>query len=279
MRVPLVSVCLITYNHEEYIRKAIESVLMQETSFDWEFIIADDCSTDGTRAILEEYKAMHPDLIRLILQEKNIGPAQNWLQLITAPKSKYIAYFEGDDYWIDTQKLKKQVNFLEKNPTFSLCHSDVEVVDKQGNPILNHHLKVWNQKNNFLDYRFAIFTPLAFSCTAVFRNVLPVNRLSMRIKAGDWMQWVLLTLRGDAKFMNEKLSAYRSGSGISVSSVWHMDFHHRTFFLLRQLSLKNQFNKNKWLFKGALYFMLLQWSKVFKNRIFSKWATKIKYDI
>ncbi|MBA3704787.1 MAG: glycosyltransferase, partial [Bacteroidetes bacterium] len=112
---------MITYNHVNYIRQAIEGVLMQNVDFTWELIIADDCSTDGTREILLEYKRKYPDFIKLILQEKNVGPRQNWFDLINAPLSKYIAYFEGDDYWTDPLKLQKQVTFLESNSNYSFC--------------------------------------------------------------------------------------------------------------------------------------------------------------
>ena len=88
---------------------------MQKVDFDYELIIADDYSTDGTREIILDYKENYPGLIKLILQKRNVGPGKNWLDLIEAPKSKYIAYFEGDDYWTDPYKLQKQVDFLEAN--------------------------------------------------------------------------------------------------------------------------------------------------------------------
>jgi glycosyltransferase involved in cell wall biosynthesis len=275
---PLLSVCLITYNHEKYIRQAIEGVLMQEVDFEWELIIADDCSTDGTRAILTEYKEKYPNRISLILQEKNVGPAQNWLDLITAPKSKYIAYFEGDDYWIDKTKLQQQIDFLEKNPGYTLCHSDVKVIDIQGAVVEDHQLKAWNHRNSFLDYRFAIFCPLAFSCTSVFTNTLPVKKLSTKVKAGDWMIWVLLTLQGDAKFIDQKLSIYRLGSGVSVGSLWYKDFHYRALFLLKQITPSNSFAKNKWLMTGVVYYLLFQMGKISRVKKLIYIADKIKFE-
>src|ERR1700753_2289863 len=99
MKSPLISVCLITYNHKPYISQAIEGALMQKLDAPWEFIIADDCSTDGAREVISAYKSANPDRIRLILQEKNVGPAKNWFDLIGAARGKYIAYFEGCAYW------------------------------------------------------------------------------------------------------------------------------------------------------------------------------------
>lgn len=124
----LISVCLITYNHAAFIRQAIEGVLMQKIDFPWEFIIADDKSTDGTTDILLEYQKKYPRLIKLLLQEKNVGPGKNWMDLISAPKGKYIAYIEGDDYWTDNYKLQKQVNFIEANPSYSICWTQYDIL-------------------------------------------------------------------------------------------------------------------------------------------------------
>ena len=121
---PLLSVCLITYNHVKYIEQAIEGVLMQKVNFPFELIIADDFSTDGTREIVEACQKKYPDLVKLILQKNNVGPAKNWIDLITYPQSKYIAYFEGDDYWTDPLKLQKQVDFLEVNPEYTVCFTN-----------------------------------------------------------------------------------------------------------------------------------------------------------
>lgn len=121
MDAPLLSVCLITYNHATYIRQAIEGVLMQQINFSWELIIADDYSTDGTREIVFEYHEKYPELIKIIPRSENVGAAKNWIELISFSRAKYIAYFEGDDYWTDPSKLQKQVDFLESNPSYGIC--------------------------------------------------------------------------------------------------------------------------------------------------------------
>ncbi len=120
----MVSVCLITFNHLDYIKEAIDGVLAQEANFPFELIIADDFSTDGTREVLLEYKRSFPDKIKLILQDRNVGPHKNWTDLILSPDSKYIAYFEGDDYWIDKKKLQKQVDILEGSPGTGMVCTD-----------------------------------------------------------------------------------------------------------------------------------------------------------
>lgn len=117
---PLLSIVTITYNHELYIRKCIEGVLMQQVNFPIEFIIAEDCSTDGTLAVCKGYAEKYPDLIKLITSENNVGAIVNERRAMKAAKGKYIAFCEGDDYWTDPLKLQKQVDFLEENPEYSV---------------------------------------------------------------------------------------------------------------------------------------------------------------
>ena len=121
---PLVSICMVTYNHEPYIAQAIEGVLMQKTNFQYELVISDDCSLDNTRKICIEYKEIYPDIIKLLLSTKNQGITQNFLSTVQACSGKYIAQCDGDDYWTDPQKLQKQVDILEKNETYSICMHD-----------------------------------------------------------------------------------------------------------------------------------------------------------
>ena len=130
MESSLLSVRLITYNHEKYIRQAIDSILAQKVNFTWDIVIADDFSTDSTRSILIEYEKKYPNLIKLILQKENVGPARNFVDLISFKTSSYIAYIEGDDYWTDSLKLQKQVDFLEKNIDYSICfHNTLELIE------------------------------------------------------------------------------------------------------------------------------------------------------
>jgi|TARA_B110000879_G_scaffold211061_1_gene302659 glycosyltransferase involved in cell wall biosynthesis len=124
---------MVTYNHEAFIREALDSVLCQNVDFTYEIVIGEDCSPDNTRAIIKEYEALHPDLIKPIYHEKNVGASRNAYEF-TLPKcqGKYIAVLEGDDYWTDPNKLQKQVDFLEENPNFSACGHQAEVIYEDG---------------------------------------------------------------------------------------------------------------------------------------------------
>jgi len=125
---PTVSVALITYNHDQFIAQAIESVLMQKTAFAVELVIGEDCSTDGTRQIVQVYARKYRNVIRILLHQKNIGMARNYEVVRQACRGKYIAWLEGDDYWRTPEKLQKQVALMEANPHYSMCGTKTQFV-------------------------------------------------------------------------------------------------------------------------------------------------------
>lgn len=131
----MVSVCCITYNHQEYIAQALESFLMQDTDFRYEIIIGEDHSTDETRAIIQKYASKYIDSIRVVRHSQNVGAIRNQLSVLGAARGKYIAMCDGDDFWTDPLKLQKQVDFLEAHPDYVICC---------------HHTKVINDKDEVI---------------------------------------------------------------------------------------------------------------------------------
>ena len=127
---PLVSINCITYNHEKYIADAIDSFLMQKTDFDFEIVIGEDCSTDNTRSIVQEYADKYPEKIVLITSDQNVGMQKNERRVFEASRGKYIAECEGDDYWTDPYKLQKQVDYMENNPDCTLCFHNADKVNE-----------------------------------------------------------------------------------------------------------------------------------------------------
>ena len=118
---PLVSIVTVTFNQERTIARTIESVLAQRVGFPVEYIISDDCSTDGTLAVCRSYQERYPDRIRVISGEKNVGAVANERRAFEAASGKYVATCEGDDYWTDPLKLQMQADFLESHPDYSVC--------------------------------------------------------------------------------------------------------------------------------------------------------------
>nr|WP_320194061.1 glycosyltransferase [uncultured Desulfobacter sp.] len=133
---PLLSVWMITYQHANYIRDALDGVLMQQTDFPFKICIGEDGSDDGTREICQEYAERHPDIIRLFLRDregderkKYTAPFMfNMVETLRACEGKYIALCEGDDYWTDPLKLQKQVEFLENNEDFAITHHKTDLL-------------------------------------------------------------------------------------------------------------------------------------------------------
>lgn len=111
------SVGILTYNQAQYIRQCLDAVLMQEVNFDYEIVIGDDASTDGTIAILEEYED-RVKTVKIIRSEKNEGISMNYKKVLSACTGDYIALCEGDDFWTDPHKLQVQVDFLESHPDY-----------------------------------------------------------------------------------------------------------------------------------------------------------------
>ena len=131
----MVSILCIAYNHEKYIKEALESFINQKTNFKFEVIVNDDCSTDNTAEIIKEYQKKYPDVIKPIFQKENqYSKGKRMLIDILLPvaKGKYFALCEGDDYWVDDNKLQKQVDFLENNSDYSLCVNNAIKIKNDG---------------------------------------------------------------------------------------------------------------------------------------------------
>lgn len=113
-----VSVAVITYNMERYLRPLLESILKQETSFSYEIVIDDDASPDNSREIIKEYQQLYPDIIKPIFRNKNVGGSKNMYGVMQRCRGEYIAILEGDDFWEDKNKLQYQADFLDGHPEY-----------------------------------------------------------------------------------------------------------------------------------------------------------------
>jgi glycosyltransferase involved in cell wall biosynthesis len=128
---PKVSVCVIAYNQQGYIRQCLQSIVEQQTNFGFELIVGDDCSRDGTRAIIEEFAREHPEIVRVVLQENNTGGVQNYLDVHALARGKYVAHVDGDDYSLPG-KLQAQVDFLDANPSCNVVWHPVDTLRADG---------------------------------------------------------------------------------------------------------------------------------------------------
>lgn len=160
--VPLVSISCITYNHAPYIRQCLDGFLMQKTTFSFEILIHDDASPDGTADIIREYEKKYPLLIKPIYQTENqysqgkTSVSATWN--FPRAKGKYIALCEGDDYWIDENKLQMQADFLEKNPEYGMCYTNFNILNQSTdtieNDLFNTNLEKYKAEYNLEDWIF-----------------------------------------------------------------------------------------------------------------------------
>ena len=132
-----VSVCVVTYNQENYIAECLESLVNQVTNFRYEIIVGEDCSTDGTRAIVQRYVEKYPDLIVPLFYKENLGPVENLKQVYKKAKGKYIAHMDGDDVALPN-KLQKQYNILEYYTECNVCSHDAFRVNVNGESLKNN---------------------------------------------------------------------------------------------------------------------------------------------
>lgn len=130
---PLVSVLCCSYNHENYIAAALESIVNQKTDFPLEVIVSDDASTDKTQSIIRQYAQKYPGIIKAVLRDKNVGVGENCYEALKKVSGKYLAICDGDDCWLDEHKLQKQITFMEAHPDFAVCCSDVRWHYADGN--------------------------------------------------------------------------------------------------------------------------------------------------
>jgi len=157
----LLSVCVRTYNQKQYLKECLDSILMQKTEFDYDIIIADDCSVDGTVDLLLEYQKKNPLIIRLLLGQ-HVGGTANLKRVIEASEAKYIALCDGDDYWTDVYKLQKQVDILESHQNCVGCFHNVLNRYENSNMKPNYFLPIdfptWNTWKDIVNKRW--FLPI-----------------------------------------------------------------------------------------------------------------------
>lgn len=207
-----VSVCIVTYNQANFIGRAIESALNQKTDFEFEILVGDDCSTDGTQDIIKHYAQQYPSRVIPVLQSKNLG--QNGLfntnETYARARGKYIAAFDGDDYWTDFDKLQKQVDFLDANPDFSTCFHNALVTFEDGTP--PHLLNAPDQQVEYTTEDLIGEDEIWFMATSsvMFWNVIKTYPdWFYKSVSGDIPRYVLFSKYGKIGYLPDVMSVYR----------------------------------------------------------------------
>lgn len=212
---PLVSILCDAYNHEKFIKEALDGFLNQKTTFPFEIIVHDDASTDKTPAILKEYAEKYPLIVKCILQKENqYSKKINFWSDITFPmaKGKYIALCEGDDYWIDEFKLQKQVDFLENNSDYVIAWTDY--LNRKDTELVPNDFKDILPEVYTIDFN-TIFQPYCtYTLTCVFKKdaVDPLDYKKFKYGKDNTL-YALALCHGKGAFMNFQGGVYRLHSG------------------------------------------------------------------
>jgi glycosyltransferase involved in cell wall biosynthesis len=208
---PVATVLMLAYNHSPYIRQSIESIVNQKTSFPFELIIGEDCSTDDTRKIVLDYGREYPEIVRAITSERNVGGRANLRRVEEACRGEYVAYCEGDDYWHEQDKLQRQITFLESHPDYALVHSDFRTYNVQSGKMaprtlgLREDLDDADAFNDIISGRRIVFTLTACMPRAVLETVLRECRecYDPRFLMGDTQRWLEIARKGKVKYFSE----------------------------------------------------------------------------
>lgn len=194
----VVSILCITYNHEKYIRRTLEGFLNQITSFKYEILIHDDASTDKTAEIIKEYAVKYPDKIKTIFQKENqYSKGKSGLNiLIKWASGKYLAFCEGDDYWITEDKLEKQVKILEEKRECVACSHNEIVVNENEEPFGNKYQLIYREKEDKIYDKKTLIDRCKFSHSA---SLLIRRKLYLDMSDDVWEDYVDIKANGDMK--------------------------------------------------------------------------------
>ena len=217
----LVSICVITYNQDIYIRKCLDSILMQDVNFCYEIIVGDDCSTDSTRSILLSYRDRYPKTIIPVFSDKNTGISANYKRVLNKCRGDYIALCEGDDYWIEDTRLQKQVDFLETHPNYGFVGGNAGILmgekitfepyDYIPKPIMEGE---WELYGDVLDY--AKFGPVTRTVTLCFRKAIIEPYIGIEGIGNDLVLQTVLAKYSRFAKLSSAIGVFRQ-NGISTS--------------------------------------------------------------
>lgn len=219
---PVVSVAMLAFNHERYLDQAIESVLAQRVDFPIEIVVGEDCSTDGTRAVLLQLLDRHPGVVRPILHERNVGMHANTKAVLEGCSGKYVALLEGDDYWTDTEKLALQVAALERDPSLVGCYHLVRSVTPEDRDSPGSYSHPCPHVDGRLRFEDLLWSCGMSTCSVVFRRAAwqgyPDWLRSLPV--AEWSIFLLLAQHGDFLYLPRCMADYRfhgagAWSGIS----------------------------------------------------------------
>lgn len=254
--IPKVSIMCITYNHADFIAQCLDSFLSQKTNFNFEIIIHDDVSTDGTQDIIRQYAKQYPDkIIPIYAQQNEYSKNPHFFieKMLPYIKGKYIAFCEGDDYWTNVDKLQTQYDYMEKHPLCSLCFHNTDILYMNTGRIEQTNSKniygVFQTPDNHYSAgniqfcRFATHTTVP-SASEFFRtkDLENLPQCFYTPPCADLPLELILSSKGYAYYLPKSMSMYRKSAGYSVSDSWKKDYEGEINRSQRFISFLSEFD-------------------------------------
>lgn len=283
----LLSVLVITYNQENYIKQTLDSIISQKHDFPYEIVIGEDCSTDNTRNIIKEYELQYPDIIKPIYNEHNLGLLKNFFNTLSHCSGKYIMECAGDDYWLPG-KVKKQISFMEKHKKFGLCYSKAlkyeQIINKFSNTLNGIKRTSFNQL--ILNNSWPAVT-VCYKNSLVNKYIKEINPISKNWLMEDYPMWLWFCMNTKIHFFNYPMAVYRIISGsishftdLSKQQKFENNVSEVRNFYINYYNKQNEYENyvntdifnNAWVNKDKQT-MLTYWPKLTNI----KWKLYIKY--
>jgi glycosyltransferase involved in cell wall biosynthesis len=214
----MVTVCIVTYNQEKWIRQTLDSILAQDTEYPFEVIIGEDHGSDGTRAICQEYANKYENIV-LLPETENMGVTANWIRCVQAGKGKYIMTCAGDDWWHNSKKIQMQVEFMEAHPECVVCHTDInEYNDNTAHTIRNvKHTQGIVPPEGMIQREILAGMEYISAVTMcirrrTFEKYVPADEFARRrFPREDWPTLLVLAAHGEIRYIPESTATYRVG--------------------------------------------------------------------
>lgn len=242
---PMISVLMITYNHERFIEAAVNSVLSQQTDYPFELVIGEDHSPDTTGKKVDQLAAAFPHIIKVVRGETNIGVAANFCRTFRVCSGKYMAILDGDDFWTDPLKLQKQVSFMEANPDYGFVHADVNhYYEDSGKtePCVNKTKGLHVPDGNLFPELVKPQPLFIKTATVCFRKELASAFDLERAECENWPLidmplWMDITQQTKAHYSDEVFATYRllTESASRTQSPQKKLAYHQKLYAIKQL--------------------------------------------
>lgn len=217
----LISVVIPSYNRSDTVEQTIDSILAQKVDADVEIVIGDDCSTDNAREVLLKYKEQHPDTIKLLFHEQNMGLGANWATCVKACKGKYICNCDNDDYWHNEHKLQIQLDYMESHPECNICITNHRTHNRTTGEIKEFEVELDHSDIQMQMWNGGRFCNATIMYRADFMKAhLDLDEfIKRRFTLQDWPAWVILTAYTDIDLIPVSTATF----GIETVSITRPD--------------------------------------------------------